>query len=412
MNDTPDAGSSALPAAARDNTTAPAALPLQRTVRVQFTGSGSEYMRIWVVNAALTLLTLSLYYPFAKARRLRWMHANTLVDGQALGFHGNPWKMLRGYLLMLAFAASYGLADHFKSSARLAALVAFAALWPALWQSSLRFRLANTSWRGLRMRFTGSAADAYRALLPALLPLLALALLNAVLGEQLAHYAPAPKGAAADGFGRYWLTWLNLLGVPLLAAALLPWLSARAKRYQHGHYTWANQTTTLTARTGEFYRIWFHVLLIALVPFLGLTILVAIKLPMAGTLHGRSTLLALAALGLLTYLAVMLAGRAFLVARLQDLVWSGTRSPDLQFISNLHASELGWLMLKNLVFTALTLGFYWPFAQVQLARLRLEQVRVVVQGDPAHWHAAASAGATRDTAGDAAGDLLGIDIGL
>jgi Bacterial protein of unknown function (DUF898) len=38
---------------------------------VRFTGSGSEYFRIWIVNLLLMLVTLSLYYPWAKVRRLR-----------------------------------------------------------------------------------------------------------------------------------------------------------------------------------------------------------------------------------------------------------------------------------------------------------------------------------------------------
>ena len=63
-----------------------------------FSGSGSEYFRIWIVNLLLTLVTLGLYYPWAKVRKLRYFLGNTLVDGQPLDFHGSPMKMLRGYL--------------------------------------------------------------------------------------------------------------------------------------------------------------------------------------------------------------------------------------------------------------------------------------------------------------------------
>ena len=38
----------------------------------------------------IVMLTLGLYVPFARVRRLRYFHANTLIDGHALGFHGNP----------------------------------------------------------------------------------------------------------------------------------------------------------------------------------------------------------------------------------------------------------------------------------------------------------------------------------
>jgi hypothetical protein len=48
---------------------------LPQRLKVEFTGSGSEYFRIWIVNLLLTIVTLSLYRPFAKARRLAYFHA-------------------------------------------------------------------------------------------------------------------------------------------------------------------------------------------------------------------------------------------------------------------------------------------------------------------------------------------------
>lgn len=53
-------------------------------VPIEFTGSGSEYFRIWIVNLLLTLVTLGIYYPWAKVRRLRYFYGNTLVAGHAL----------------------------------------------------------------------------------------------------------------------------------------------------------------------------------------------------------------------------------------------------------------------------------------------------------------------------------------
>jgi hypothetical protein len=130
----------------------------------RFTGSGSEYFRIWIVNLLLMLVTLGFYFPYAKVRRLRYFHANTLVDGQALGFHGDPRKMMRGYVLMLVLAGLYGVAGKVSPVSGLIALLVLAGLWPALWRASLQFRLANTSWRGLRLRFDGDLPGAYSAL--------------------------------------------------------------------------------------------------------------------------------------------------------------------------------------------------------------------------------------------------------
>ncbi|MGI9025580.1 MAG: DUF898 family protein, partial [Burkholderiaceae bacterium] len=53
-----------------------------------FTGTGSEYFKIWIVNLALTLVTLSIYSPWAKVRRLRYFYGNTLLDDSPFEFHG------------------------------------------------------------------------------------------------------------------------------------------------------------------------------------------------------------------------------------------------------------------------------------------------------------------------------------
>ena len=77
---------------------------------IEFTGSGSEYFRIWIVNLLLTLVTFGLYYPWAKVRKLRYFYGNTHVAGHALDFHGDPKRMLRGFLLMAALFLAYNMA--------------------------------------------------------------------------------------------------------------------------------------------------------------------------------------------------------------------------------------------------------------------------------------------------------------
>ena len=150
--------------------TAAPAQALERPLEVRFTGSGSEYFRIWIVNLLLSIVTLSLYHPWAKVRRLRYFYGNTLVDGHALDFHGNPLKMLRGYVLVGVLVVCYSLAGRFSKGAAVVAVVIFAIVFPSLLRASMQFRLANTSWRGLRFRFTGSLDGAYRAMLPLFIP--------------------------------------------------------------------------------------------------------------------------------------------------------------------------------------------------------------------------------------------------
>ena len=49
--------------------------------RFEFTGSGSEYFKIWIVNVLLTIVTLGIYSAWAKVRRLRYFYNNTRFAG-------------------------------------------------------------------------------------------------------------------------------------------------------------------------------------------------------------------------------------------------------------------------------------------------------------------------------------------
>src|SRR5436305_11873488 len=45
-----------------------------RNLPLSFTGSGSEYFRIWIVNALLSIITLGIYSAWAKVRTLQYFY--------------------------------------------------------------------------------------------------------------------------------------------------------------------------------------------------------------------------------------------------------------------------------------------------------------------------------------------------
>jgi uncharacterized membrane protein YjgN (DUF898 family) len=428
FQDTMPLGDAATPAprrlAAATPPTAPpvmAAASATRTgppgLAIEFTGSGSEYFRIWIVNLLLTIVTLGFYFPFAKARRLRCFHGNTLVGGHALGFHGDPWKMLRGYVLMLLFGAAYLGAGELSPIAGAVAAVAFALLWPALWQSSLRFRLANTSWRGLRLRFVGSLGGAYAALLPLLLPVAVIVAAGAFGREEAAALAAGLDTADGDESKKVLRTSaadIVIVTMTIVLMLMLPWLLARLKRYQHGHYQFANETSRLEATTRSFYGLVLRTMGVSLIPLALIGVAVALMIP--AFTHGGTAAKAGAAVlaGLLifaAYLLLLVLTQSYMTARSQNLVWGSTRSHRLRFSSRLKVRSMLALMLTNLLLTVVTFGLYRPFAAIATAKLRLEAVSVEAHGDIEQWTAGAAA-RSNDATGDAAGDLFGIDIGL
>ncbi len=384
-------GYSAMPQAGEPSTAA-------RLLPVRFTGSGSEYFRIWIVNLLLTLVTLGLYYPWAKVRRLRYFYGSTLVDGAPLAFHGDPRKMFRGWLLVGVLFALYSMAGNFSAAAGFVALLIVAAIAPAMLKSSMQFRMANTSWRGLRFSFEGSLAGAYRAVVPLFVP-------GVVLVGALGLAADPEQPPLWYGF--------LALAVTLVTVAVLPWLFWKLKQYQHNHYALASVQTTFKASLGSFYRLFFKLVgVVLLVLVLPLALVGALfLLNQGGAKPGATGMVLLALAPLPGVLVLLVVARSYLTARLQNLVWTKTGNRSLRFVSALPFAALLWLTLKNWLLMVLTLGLYWPFAAVAVARLRLEAVTVKTRQDPATLVTLLRA-AEGEAAGDAAGDLFGLDIGL
>ncbi len=393
---------------------APGAPHKTRELDIQFTGSGSEYFRIWIVNLLLTLVTLTLYLPFARARRMAYFQNNTLVGGDPLGFHADPWKMFRGYLLVLVLGMGYWVVSNFLPAFSWAALLVFMVLWPALWRASLQFRLRNTSWRGVRLAFLGDLKSAYLSLLPFFLPALAFVLFLPNLSES----EEVDPEAAKQG--------LVVVGLVVLGfLAVLPWLMARIKRYQHGGYAFAQERAELTAGAGRFYVLFLKVLGVILLTLLLAGVVGALAagafiafgaLTLGELFSGAASrgILAIVAMVLVTalaYLILPLIVGPYATSRLQNLLWEHTSSPRVQFQSALRFGPLLRVTLVNWLLILFTLGLFWPFAKVRATRVRLEAMSLQVQGDVDHWVAEAQTPG-QGVLGDAAGDFFGFDMGL
>lgn len=385
--------------------------PAWRELPLRFTGSGREYFRVWIVHALLILLTLGLYIPFAKARRLRYFYAHTRIDGDSLVFHATGKRMFRGFLVLIALFGAYGLGRRFTPLTGYIGFLVLCVVWPELWRSGLKFRLGNTSWRGLRFSFRGDIADAYSAFGPVLWPLVLLSGAGFFFAAAIEGTVQMP-GAWVRAITSS-VAVIGLIG-GVLYAALLPLALARIKRYQHNHYELADQRSRMLLGTGRFYGLTFKAL--------GLGLLIN---ALAGSLFGLAFWLVKdsgapnqplwVAAGTLTLIVSAtlswLIGSGFFSARLQDLIWSATEAPTVRFRSHLRARRLIGLTVKNWLLTLLTLGLYRPFAVTALWRLRLLALQIETCDDFSQWRGADSA-AYLDARGEAAGDFFGIDVGL
>jgi uncharacterized membrane protein YjgN (DUF898 family) len=136
----------------------------------EFKGKGSELFGIQLPNWVLTVITLGLYYPWAKAEKLKYIYHKTEFAGSRFKFHGTGKEMFKGLIKALAvFAILYGglmAAVFYGTEAwRIGGLaffyLALIGLIPLAIYGQMRYRLSRTSWRGIHFAFTAGLKDMY-----------------------------------------------------------------------------------------------------------------------------------------------------------------------------------------------------------------------------------------------------------
>jgi uncharacterized membrane protein YjgN (DUF898 family) len=389
--DAPGAGA----AGAADTTAAaPPQVAQPSRSRLQFTGSGAEYFRIWVVNLLLTLATVGAYSAWAKVRKTRYFCQNTRLDGHAFDYHGAPLAILRGRMLAVVLLAAYTWSFDISRTVGLATIAVLCIAGPWLFMKAQQFRFRNTSWHGLRFGFDAATAAAYRTLLPLLLVWFSGTIAGALL--------------AAD---------VLLVTIGALTALLLPWMHHRLKQFQHAHVRYGGIRAAFRPAAGRFYVVYLKgtLLLLAVAASAGflaaglgaaLTRL-AVALGLGETTTNEAVpMIAAGAAGLLAYLLVW----PYFAARLQQVVWGNTRLGPVAFETKIRAGPLAKLVVKSVLLSLLSAGLYWPFAAVALARYRIENMEVIAP--EALADAVGGVTAATVAAGEGAADLFGLDVGL
>jgi uncharacterized membrane protein YjgN (DUF898 family) len=366
---------------------------------LEFSGRGGEYFRVWIVNVLLSIVTLGLYTPWARRRTVQYFYGHTLVADSPLEFTAPQRKMVTGFVLLVLLTLAYNIAvDTGQDTAVALLLLGGAVLAPYLWASAMRFRLGNTRWRGLRLRFAASWREVYSASWPVFA--IALVWIGVVFGLRWVapELAQALDGATPDGDERssampalppaLWA--LLLLGVVLSLLCFI--------RLEYNYQSLLVLRTHLGAEAGrwkpvymDFVKIWLATVGVFLLCVLGMVALV--------TLAAGGSVALLAGLGknagvwvfflflfgfFALFMLLLLASapaRAYREARMFLLQWNNIGvSQVARFRCTLSVRGFVWLRVRNLLLTLLTLGFYRPFARVSEYAMKLESVTLHVKG--------------------------------
>lgn len=130
--------------------------------RLEFFGKGSEYFAIMIVNWLLTLITLGVYYPWARAKKLRYIYGQTALNNDRFHFAGTGKEMFRGFIKVVLFYIAvmicYILLLIIDKSGFIGILflyLAILAIIPFAIHGSLRYKMSRTSYRGILFGYRG-----------------------------------------------------------------------------------------------------------------------------------------------------------------------------------------------------------------------------------------------------------------
>lgn len=319
----------------------PSQSPLHSTFKLQFSGSHREYFGLWLANLTLSIITLGIYSPWAKVRRLRYFYQHTTLLGSSFDFHGDPYRILIGRFIAIFLFILYSILTEMKATGQILAFGMVIVCAPFIIQRALRFRLRSTSHRGIRFNFVGSINGA---------------LVNAIL---LPMISAIPLGLTYPFGLREW------------------------RRYQLRNATFGKTKFGYDSKIFPFYMM--GIASIAPVIFFLFGIAVYFSSLFGGeSLNPVTIKQSLMQIGpgfVLVGIVVFLSIRGIYTFYKHRIIFNGLSLGEYNFKSVITLWPCLYIVATNDLLVALSLGLFRPFAAIRAAKLQLTNIEITGPSD-------------------------------
>ena len=316
----------------------------EREVPVEFHGTGSEYFKIWIVNTALTILTLGIFSAWAKVRSRRYFYGNTRIEGSSFEYLARPRQILPGRIIAGIVLIAVAITSQFSLLANAFLFLVLFLVTPWILVKALRFNARYSAFRNVRFAFRGTTEDSYGIY-----------------------------------FG------LALLSMISLGIAV-PYTERRARSWLFSSHRYGNQEFRDALTDGPVYAIYFKMaglgLLVTVPAFIAIAMFFGATFRQ--TEGGEPPTTGVAVMLFAVYALALLAGlflSAFQRANVTNLLFNGGQLGQLVgFRSTMRTGPYFGLLLGYLLLTLLTLGLAYPWMRVALARYRAETLVLRMRG--------------------------------
>jgi uncharacterized membrane protein YjgN (DUF898 family) len=389
-----------------------------------FKGNGAEYFKIWIVNILLMIITLGLYYPWAKVRNNRYFYGNSELEGRSFEYHATGKRLFIGYLISMSVLILYIVIQSVSPVGSGLVLLAFLLGLPWIVWRSLQFNMRMTSFSNVRFGFDASLSQAYVNYL-----LIPIGLMLVLYGIPIAMgFLVGVSGGSMSLVVKVLMLVLGILFFPLVIF-VFAFLKKRNTNYALNAIRYGQGEFSTDVQTKPFAIILvkaFGLAILLVILFLVLSALVAMLTgagdlfsQMAGKMEdpeameqifsgGSAWVIGAAYLG---FIIISLFVFSFTHARQRQYIFENTKlDTDITFSSTLGAMPLAWVSVSNFFAIIFSLGFALPWAKVRAARLVLENSLVDV--DAGFDQYVTQQQARQSALGEQLGDAFDVDLGI
>lgn len=313
-----------------------------QSVSLRFSGESLEYFKIWIVNIALTVLTLGIYSAWAKVRKNQYLYQSTSFQNIPFEYLAEPMNILKGRLIIFGAFVVYTLAISYLPESEIFFVLLFGGVFPWVVIRALSFRMRHTSYRNIRFQFKAAYKEAF-------IIYVGLTLLIAfTLGLIYPYFMYRQKKFVTDHSG-YGKTPFVFLGSFKEVYLLLLKGSLYLFCLLMGGYILMIAALISSLENPSYIPSWFFNVVLV---FLTAGIIIGLIL-------------------IVVYLDVVV----------KNYFWNHTWLDKIRFKSTLEVSKMFWLYVTNILGILLSAGLLIPWATIRSARYRLENLHLIT-ADP------------------------------
>jgi uncharacterized membrane protein YjgN (DUF898 family) len=359
-----------------------------RTIQFQFNGKAGEYFKIWIVNIALSIITLGIYSPWAKVRTKRYFYGNTTLDGSSFDYLGDPLLILKGRMLVFAVILVYAVTTQYIPLLEFAFLILYMIALPWMVIKSMQFNTRNSAYRNIRFNFDGKLSEAAFIFIGlSIFTMLTLGLAMPYLIKRFKQFTVEHSYFGTSKFdfhasgGSFYMIYFKALAIPfiigILAAIAIPAYQGyvnTAKQMQNPQQFEMPQQQTppdtedAPVTDPESAR-----------PNNGCNPAAPPGRCPSQTGNGEAS--ALGALVSFLVLAFYLLLGVYIRTRTDNLVLNNASLSTHQLESTLRVRDMFFIYLTNIIAALLSLGLLIPWARIRLTRYRLAHTALIAHGE-------------------------------